>query len=253
MASCDAQLISGGVGIGIDSAAPSNDNPSVVDACASNACAEVAEHPTDIWASKARADLAEPTDGAPVRARVGTRAQQTIPPSVRRAVLQRDQHRCRVPGCKNATFLDLHHIQPRSEGGSNHPENLLTLCGAHHRAAHRGQLIIERNSSGLRFLHADGRLYGDVGGPSVDRQAPDGQSLVSERPSTHVPSIEAKVASALRDLGFRDADVRAVLAQLRQQRRAENASTDGAPSTMTAERLLREALILLGPKQSARM
>jgi len=48
---------------------------------------------------------------------------------MRRSVLARDQHRCRVPGCQNTTFLDLHHIVLRSEGGQNHAENLLTLCG----------------------------------------------------------------------------------------------------------------------------
>jgi hypothetical protein len=42
-----------------------------------------------------------------------------MPPAVRRAVLARDQHRCRVPGCTHVTFLDIHHVVPRSEGGSN--------------------------------------------------------------------------------------------------------------------------------------
>jgi hypothetical protein len=56
------------------------------------------------------------------------RAKQTIPPAVRRAVLARDQQRCRVPGCTHATFLDVHHIRPRSEGGSNDPANLIGIC-----------------------------------------------------------------------------------------------------------------------------
>ena len=50
------------------------------------------------------------------------RAKQKIPPATRRAVLQRDEHRCRVPGCKNTSFLDLHHIVPRSEGGRTTPD-----------------------------------------------------------------------------------------------------------------------------------
>jgi 5-methylcytosine-specific restriction endonuclease McrA len=53
---------------------------------------------------------------------------------LRRAVLTRDQRRCRVPGCTHATFVDVHHIVPRSEGGPNQPTNLVTLCGGHHRA-----------------------------------------------------------------------------------------------------------------------
>jgi hypothetical protein len=72
------------------------------------------------------------------------RAKQSIPPALRRAVLTRDQRRCRVPGCTHATFVDVHHVQPRAEGGRNDASNLLTLCSAHHRATHRGELLIER-------------------------------------------------------------------------------------------------------------
>jgi hypothetical protein len=61
---------------------------------------------------------------------VPIRATQDIPPALRRAVLVRDQHCCRVPGCKNTAFLDLHHIELRSEGGCNVIWNFLTrgLC-----------------------------------------------------------------------------------------------------------------------------
>ena len=45
------------------------------------------------------------------------RAHQSIPPALRRAVLARDQRRCRAPNCTHATFLDAHHVQPRAEGG----------------------------------------------------------------------------------------------------------------------------------------
>ena len=76
-------------------------------------------------------------------AHVGARAKQAIKPATRRAVLRRDHRRCAVPGCRNALFLDLHHIAPRSEGGANDADNLITLCGVHHRAAHRGELVVE--------------------------------------------------------------------------------------------------------------
>src|SRR6187399_747425 len=64
------------------------------------------------------------------------RATQTIPPATRRTVLRRDEGRCRVPGCRHAVFVEPHHIGLRSEGGDHDPENLITLCGAHHRAVH---------------------------------------------------------------------------------------------------------------------
>jgi hypothetical protein len=72
-------------------------------------------------------------------ARVNRRGQPnhaTIPPSVRREVLARDGHRCRTAGCGSAHFLDVHHVVPREHGGTNDPENLITLCAACHRMVH---------------------------------------------------------------------------------------------------------------------
>jgi len=66
----------------------------------------------------------------------GGRNTTTIPPRVRREVLARDRHRCRAPGCGRTRFLEVHHIVPRQRGGSNRPENLVTLCGACHRLWH---------------------------------------------------------------------------------------------------------------------
>ncbi len=68
--------------------------------------------------------------GAPAAnagAHVGVRAKQTIPPATRRAVLRRDHHRCQVPGCRNSTFVDIHHITPSSEGGGNNEDNLIAF------------------------------------------------------------------------------------------------------------------------------
>jgi hypothetical protein len=101
------------------------------------------------------------------------RAKQHTPPAVRRAVLARDRHRCRVPGCTHATYLDIHHVVPRSEGGSNDPENIITLCGAHHRATHRGELVIEPSLDGSpRFRHADGSTYGHAVAPRSSMRRP---------------------------------------------------------------------------------
>jgi 5-methylcytosine-specific restriction endonuclease McrA len=64
------------------------------------------------------------------------RSQSTIRPSVRRAVLSRDRHKCRAAGCGNTRFLEIHHIAPRERGGSNRPDNLITLCSRCHRQWH---------------------------------------------------------------------------------------------------------------------
>jgi Holliday junction resolvase RuvA-like protein len=147
------------------------------------------------------------------------RAKQTIPPSLRRAVLHRDHARCRAPGCKNTRFLDLHHIQLRCEGGQHQLENLICLCGVHHRAAHRGQLRIDGTATTPSFRHADGTEYGRA-------DCPRSQDTL------------AKVFSGLRRLGFREREVRAALAELTKRADLREA---------TAESLLREALQKLAP------
>lgn len=91
------------------------------------------------------------------------RATQEIPPRVRRAVLHRHGGRCAVPGCGHSAFVDLHHIERRADGGDHDPERLIALCGAHHKAAHVGTLVIRGTySSGFAFEHADGVRYGDA-------------------------------------------------------------------------------------------
>lgn len=74
------------------------------------------------------------------RALPGQRNTTTIPPRTRREVLARDRHRCRAPGCPHTRFLEVHHIVPRIKGGTNQPENLITLCAACHRMWHERRL-----------------------------------------------------------------------------------------------------------------
>ncbi len=65
----------------------------------------------------------------------------TIPPSVRAKVLARDGHRCTTPGCGATRFLEVHHVAPRSEGGTNRIENLvdplLAVSSVHPRTSSR--------------------------------------------------------------------------------------------------------------------
>ncbi len=87
------------------------------------------------------------------------RATQTIPPAIRRAVVGAFHHRRAVPGCGNATWLDVHHIHPRASGGDHAPGNLLLVCSTHHRRLHDGQLGVERAGDRLLFRHGDGTRY----------------------------------------------------------------------------------------------
>ena len=51
-----------------------------------------------------------------------SRATQSIAPAVRRKVVHRDGGRCKVPGCRHIHFLDIHHIEPRADGGDHDPD-----------------------------------------------------------------------------------------------------------------------------------
>jgi hypothetical protein len=125
------------------------------------------------------------------------RAVQSIPPSLRRLVVQRDGGRCKVPGCRNTCWLEVHHIRARCEGGTHDPDGLVLLCGTHHRLLHRGFLVIEGTvSAGLRFLHADGTRYGE---PATPAQV----------------EAHAEAFAALRALGLKDGEARQAIAAAR--------------------------------------
>ena len=83
---------------------------------------------------------------------------RSIPPAVRRAVLERDGRRCTVPLCRNRLWLDVHHTVHRADGGGHDPQQLLTLCCLHHRLHHDGRLAITCDEHGVfHFVHADHR------------------------------------------------------------------------------------------------
>jgi hypothetical protein len=120
------------------------------------------------------------------------------------------------PGSERASGI--HHIRPRSEGGDSYADNLIALCGAHHRAGHRGELEITGSvSTGVRFRHADGTEYGQAAEPvTVETQV--------------------KVFAALRRLGFREGEARRALAPICANRESGEAK---------CESVLREALAKL--------
>lgn len=54
--------------------------------------------------------------------------------SERRAIYKRDGYRCAL--CDSNRGLQIHHIMKRSQGGSNSPHNLITLCWVCHAIVH---------------------------------------------------------------------------------------------------------------------
>ena len=52
----------------------------------------------------------------------------------RKAVYRRDGYRCAL--CDSTRFLQIHHVVPRGQGGTNSPHNLICLCSDCHALAH---------------------------------------------------------------------------------------------------------------------
>jgi Domain of unknown function (DUF222) len=80
---------------------------------------------------------------------VGRRTRK-LSAALRRAVRERDRHRCRYPGCESRR-VDAHHIRYWSNGGETRLGNLISLCKAHHHLVHDKGIIIAATSGGFTF------------------------------------------------------------------------------------------------------
>ena len=90
--------------------------------------------------------------------------------AVRPLLEVRSGGRCEVPWCRRRGVLDVHHIQKRSQGGLDAPENLLYLCRTDHARldlpiTHPRYLGVERFQDALGrwfALFVDGRLVQNI-------------------------------------------------------------------------------------------
>jgi hypothetical protein len=120
------------------------------------------------------------------------RRHRRPPPSLRRAVRERDGYRCQYPAC-NSRHTDIHHIVPWAVGGPTELSNLTSLCEAHHVIVHERGLMVSRATDGaLNVCLPDGTLVP----PSP--QLPGGESNLSK---WHDADINARtiIPSALGD------------------------------------------------------
>lgn len=102
-----------------------------------------------------------------------------IPAATRRQVVGRHGGQCAVPGCRSRNHLDVHHVIPRSEGGTHDPDTLALLCYGHHKRHHDGYLIIDgQQSTGFNFRHADGTPFGVCQNPEQQEAFSDAQSAL---------------------------------------------------------------------------
>lgn len=77
------------------------------------------------------------------------RGNRVIKGAKRRALLARDQH-CQWPGCERpASWCDGHHLKHWIDGGTTDLENMVLLCGRHHRMVHEGDWQIVKTDDGF--------------------------------------------------------------------------------------------------------
>jgi hypothetical protein len=70
------------------------------------------------------------------------RATRTIPDGLRRAVAARDRG-CALPGCdRPPSWCEVHHIVEWQHGGPTKIDNLVMLCGRHHRVLHESHWVV---------------------------------------------------------------------------------------------------------------
>jgi hypothetical protein len=157
-------------------------------------------------------------------------ATQDIAPKTRRFVWRRDGDRCTVPGCRSSSFLEVHHIVHRENGGGHEPENLTLLCGGHHDAHHNGRLVIRGRAPDLTFVLAGERLERPMSAAHVGASAPRAQTADRLRDETR--QMRADAVLALHTLGFKKPEAVAVV----------DAALVAANAPVDLETLLRLAL-----------
>jgi hypothetical protein len=96
------------------------------------------------------------------------RRHRKPPPALRRAVRERDQYRCRFPGC-HSRRTDIHHIRHWARGGKTRLSNLILLCEAHHVIVHElgYQITLADDGRGFTFTQADGTALPAAPPPSL--------------------------------------------------------------------------------------
>jgi hypothetical protein len=118
---------------------------------------------------------------------VGRRRRREPPPALRRALRERDECRCRFPGChRRAT--QAHHIRWWLYGGITSLGNLVSLCKYHHRLIHQhGYSIATTPVGSFTFFRPDGKRIPDS--PSLPEPAGllSGEHDAEITPETIVP------------------------------------------------------------------
>jgi hypothetical protein len=76
------------------------------------------------------------------------RMSRLVTPAIWKALVARERH-CRFPGCRRPPLMcHAHHVRHWVDGGPTSLDNLLLLCGHHHRLVHAGPWRVELDPGG---------------------------------------------------------------------------------------------------------
>lgn len=104
-----------------------------------------------------------------------------------RALWARDDG-CRFPACARTRYIHAHHVIHWAQGGPTQLENLVLLCGEHHRMLHEGRYT-------MTMSHDRVRVFDPAGNP-VRPPAPPIATDLPPLPAAAVPAATAESASA---------------------------------------------------------
>jgi hypothetical protein len=116
------------------------------------------------------------------------RKQRIVPERLRLALHVRDRF-CRFPGCGvPAHRTEAHHHEHWALGGETVLDNLLLLCGFHHRRHHSGAFHIRKTADGFSFETDDGHV---IQPPPREPINQDGDLLRAQHPDVGPSTAEA--------------------------------------------------------------
>jgi len=121
-------------------------------------------------ACDARVVLSVETSDGSILDQGRARREPTVPQRIE--IARRDKG-CRFPGCTFTEFTDVHHVQHWVKGGATDLDNLVTLCGRHHRAVHElGWTMVGNANAVMSFTSPHGRVMRSVPSPTWRRTSP---------------------------------------------------------------------------------
>ncbi len=110
------------------------------------------------------------------------------PTPVQRVEIDRRDKGCRFSGCSYTEFTNVHHIVHWVDGGLTNLDNLVTLCGRHHRAVHELGWAVSGDANGvLTFTGPHGRSMQSAPSPTWRASSVVISGQTERRPGRNAP------------------------------------------------------------------